>query len=76
MNYNSSLSDANNLLDFENNVNNIFGNEDEMGPMSSAITSYRLRVSVSTHIGKVRGNHEDNFYLKGIYLHEHFRNDF
>ena len=45
MNYNSSLSDANNLLDFENNVNNIFGNEDEMGPMSSAIITYLPSVS-------------------------------
>ena len=37
---------------------------------------YTLRVSVSTHIGKVRGNHEDNFYLEGLYMNDIFRNDF
>lgn len=42
----------------------------------SGLTEYRLRVSVSTHIGKVRGNHEDNFYLEGLYMNDIFRNDF
>ncbi len=42
----------------------------------SGITDYVLRVSVSTHIGKVRGNHEDNFYLEGLYMNDIFRNDF
>lgn len=42
----------------------------------SGITEYNLRVSVSTHIGKVRGNHEDNFYLEGLYMNDIFRNDF
>ncbi len=55
---------------------NIFDDDTNDTPVRSVITNYRLRVSVSTHIGKVRGNHEDNFYLRGIYLHEHFRNDF
>ena len=34
----------------------------------SGIKNYNLRVSISTHIGKVRGNHEDNFYLEGLYM--------
>lgn len=76
MNYNSSLSDTDDFFNFNDNVNSIFGDEIENDSMHSEITSYRLRVSVSTNIGSVRGNHEDNFYLKGIYLHEHFRNDF
>lgn len=76
MNYNSSLSDTDDIFNFDDNANSIFGDEIENDSMQSGITSYRLRVSVSTHIGNVRGNHEDNFYLKGIYLHEHFRNDF
>lgn len=42
----------------------------------SGVTEYTLRVSVSTHIGKVRGNHEDNFYLEGLYMNDIFRNDF
>jgi protein phosphatase len=42
----------------------------------SGLTNYQLRVSVSTHIGKVRGNHEDNFYLEGLYLNDLFRNNF
>ena len=42
----------------------------------SGVTEYPLRVSVSTHIGKVRGNHEDNFYLEGLYMNDIFRNDF
>ncbi len=42
----------------------------------SGLTHYALRVSVATHIGKVRGNHEDNFYLEGLYLNDIFRNDF
>ena len=42
----------------------------------SGLTDYCLRVSVSTHIGKVRGNHEDNFYLEGLYMNDIFRNDF
>ena len=42
----------------------------------SGLTDYMLRVSVSTHIGKVRGNHEDNFYLEGLYMNDIFRNDF
>lgn len=42
----------------------------------SGVTEYHLRVSVSTHIGKVRGNHEDNFYLEGLYMNDIFRNDF
>lgn len=76
MGYNSSLSDAGDFFNLSNSVNSIFDDETENDSMHSGITSYRLRVSVSTHIGKVRGNHEDNFYLKGIYLHEYFRNDF
>ncbi|MBQ8687208.1 MAG: serine/threonine-protein phosphatase [Ruminococcus sp.] len=76
MNYNSSHADADDLFRFGENVEGFFQDEPDNGPPRSGITSYRLRVSVSTHIGKVRGNHEDNFYLKGIYLHEHFRNDF
>ena len=40
------------------------------------ITNYAIRVSVATNIGKVRGNHEDNFYLEGIYMNDIFRNDF
>jgi hypothetical protein len=42
----------------------------------SGIKNYNLRVSISTHIGKVRGNHEDNFYLEGLYMNDIFRNDF
>ena len=42
----------------------------------SGIKNYNLRVSVATHIGKVRGNHEDNFYLEGLYMNDIFRNDF
>ena len=42
----------------------------------SGIKNYNLRVSVATHIGKVRGNHEDNFYLAGLYMNDIFRNDF
>ena len=42
----------------------------------SGLTDYCLRVSVATHIGKVRGNHEDNFYLEGLYMNDIFRNDF
>ncbi|WP_295218121.1 protein phosphatase 2C domain-containing protein [Ruminococcus sp.] len=42
----------------------------------TGVTEYQLRVSVSTHIGKVRGNHEDNFYLEGLYMNDIFRNDF
>ena len=42
----------------------------------SGVTEYTLRVSVSTHIGKVRGNHEDNFYLEGLHMNDIFRNDF
>ena len=42
----------------------------------SGVTEYTLRVSVSTHIGKLRGNHEDNFYLEGLYMNDIFRNDF
>lgn len=76
MNYNSSHADAEDFLNLDENANSIFQDEMDEEPLRSGITSYRLRVSVSTHIGKVRGNHEDNFYLKGIYLHDHFRNDF
>lgn len=76
MNYNSSISDTDDIFDFDDNANSIFGDEFENDTMQSGTTSYHLRVSVSTNIGNVRGNHEDNFYLKGIYLHEHFRNDF
>ncbi|MBQ8513969.1 MAG: serine/threonine-protein phosphatase [Ruminococcus sp.] len=76
MNYNSSRTGADDFFGFTEDVNSIFMDEANEAPVRSGITSYRLRVSVSTHIGKVRGNHEDNFYLKGIYLHEHFRNDF
>ncbi len=75
MSYNSSQSGTDGILDF-NDVNSIFQEDAEDNDITAGISSYRLRVSVSTHIGKVRGNHEDNFYLKGIYLHEHFRNDF
>ena len=39
----------------------------------SGIKNYNLRVSISTHIGKVRGNHEDNFYLEGLYMNDIFR---
>ncbi len=42
----------------------------------SGLTNYNIRVSVSTHIGKVRGNHEDNVYLEGIHMEDIFRNDF
>lgn len=42
----------------------------------TGLTDYTIRVSVSTHIGKVRGNHEDNFYLEGLYMNDIFRNDF
>lgn len=42
----------------------------------SGLMNYTLRVSVATHIGKVRGNHEDNFYLEGLCLNDIFRNDF
>ena len=42
----------------------------------SGLTDYCQRVSVATHIGKVRGNHEDNFYLEGLYMNDIFRNDF
>lgn len=42
----------------------------------TGLTEYSLHVSVSTHIGKVRGNHEDNFYLEGLYMNDIFRNDF
>ncbi|MCD7959683.1 MAG: protein phosphatase 2C domain-containing protein [Ruminococcus sp.] len=42
----------------------------------SGLTDYVLRVSVATHIGKVRGNHEDNFYLEELYMSDLFRNDF
>ncbi|MGN0584203.1 MAG: PP2C family protein-serine/threonine phosphatase [Ruminococcus sp.] len=76
MNYNSSQSGAESIFNFDDDANSIFNDESDKSLLHSDITSYRLRVSVSTHIGKVRGNHEDNFYLKGIYLHEHFRNDF
>lgn len=76
MNYNSSRTGADDFFGFREDVNSIFMDETNEAPVRAGITSYRLRVSVSTHIGKVRGNHEDNFYLKGIYLHEHFRNDF
>lgn len=42
----------------------------------SGLTDYLLRVSVATNIGKVRGSHEDNFYLEGLSLGDVFRNDF
>ncbi len=74
MSYNSSHSGADDLFSFDD-MNDIFNDEAD-NAVRAGISSYRLRVSVSTHIGKVRGNHEDNFYMKGIYLHEHFRNDF
>lgn len=74
MSYKSSHSGADDIFGFDD-VNSIF-NDEANDAVNAGISSYRLRVSVSTHIGKVRGNHEDNFYLKGIYLHEHFRNDF
>ncbi len=75
MNY-TSHSGSDDFYGYGGNVNSIFNDETEDDEFRSGITSYSLRVSVSTHIGKVRGNHEDNFYLKGIYLHEYFRNDF
>lgn len=75
MNYNSH-SGFSDFFNFDDDVNNIFSGETDDEETCSGITSYSLRVSVSTHIGKVRGSHEDNFYLKGIYLHDYFRNDF
>lgn len=42
----------------------------------SGLTDYALRVSVATNIGKVRGNHEDNFYLERLYIDDVYRNDF
>lgn len=76
MNNNSALSGADDILSFGDDVGSVFGDEIGYDMTHCVIKSYHLRVSVSTHIGKVRGNHEDNFYLKGIYLHDYFRNDF
>lgn len=42
----------------------------------SGVTNYKVRVSVSSNIGKVRGNHEDNFYLPGVYIHDSYKSDF
>lgn len=61
---------------YSGHKNDIFQDDIEENKHVSGITSYNLRVSVSTHIGKVRGNHEDNFYLEGVALNEVFRNDF
>lgn len=76
MNYNSSQNDADDVFSLNENMHRLFLDDGDEAALRFGITSYRLRVSVSTHIGKVRGNHEDNFYLKGIYLQDHFRNDF
>ncbi len=64
------------LYYYSSNKNEIFQTQDDTLFIKPGITAYNLRVSVSTHIGKVRGNHEDNFYLEGLRLNEIFRNDF
>ena len=50
--------------------------QDEVPFYHTNLTEYIVRVSISTHIGKVRSNHEDNFYLEGLYMNDVFRNDF
>ena len=64
------------LYYYSSNKNEIFQTQDDTLFIKPGITAYNLRVSVSTHIGKLRGNHEDNFYLEGLRLNEIFRNDF
>ena len=63
------------LYYYSSNKNEIFQTQDDTLFIKPGITAYNLRVSVSTHIGKVRGNHEDNFYLEGLRLNEIFRNE-
>ena len=64
------------LYYYSSNKNEIFQTQDYTLFIKPGITAYNLRVSVSTLIGKVRGYHEDNFYLEGLRLNEIFRYDF